>query len=93
MNNRSAASTHSSNIGPPKVKIVGTSLDASNTIGKSAEVAQAVHERISAMKESLDKALREMCEREAMKETEKADEDEVPNRPEPKITSTTYTYN
>lgn len=69
----------------PKAKIVGTKLDASSTIGKSAAVAQAMNKRIKDMEDSRDKALREMREREAKAAKDKADEDEVRKRLEPRI--------
>lgn len=69
----------------PKAKIVGTSLDASMTIGKSAHVAQAVNKRINDMKQSQDKAISEIREREAKAAQDKAEEEEVRKRLEPRI--------
>ena len=81
MKNGSPAVTQSA----PKAKIVGTKLDAASTMGKSASVAQAMHKRIRDMEESQDKALREIREREAKAAKDKADEDEVRKRLEPRI--------
>lgn len=69
----------------PKAKILGTKLESSSTLGKSVAVAQAINQRIRDMEESTEKALREMREREAKAAKDKADEDEVRKRLEPRI--------
>lgn len=71
--------------GMPQKKEVGISLDASNAIGKSATVQAAVHSRVSDMKQSQEKALQEVREREERKKREESEEDEVRKRLEPSI--------
>ena len=66
-------------------KTVGISIDASNAIGKSATVQAAVHQRVNELRESQEKALKEVREREAKKAADEAEEDEVRRRLEPKI--------
>eukprot|EP00521_Asterionellopsis_glacialis_P012995 CAMPEP_0195292750 /NCGR_PEP_ID=MMETSP0707-20130614/10802_1 /TAXON_ID=33640 /ORGANISM="Asterionellopsis glacialis, Strain CCMP134" /LENGTH=523 /DNA_ID=CAMNT_0040353311 /DNA_START=64 /DNA_END=1635 /DNA_ORIENTATION=- len=66
-------------------KAKGISIDASNAVGKSANVQAAVNQRVNEMKESQAKALQEVRERENKKKTEEAEEDEVRKRLEPKI--------
>lgn len=66
-------------------KTMGISLDASNAVGKSATVQAAVHKRVNDMRESQEKALQEVREREAKKKQEEEEEDEVRKRLEPKI--------
>jgi len=66
-------------------KVKGIKLDASNAIGKSAVVQDAVHARVNDMRQSQQKAVAEIREREAKKEVAEAEEDEVRKRLEPKI--------
>jgi len=66
-------------------KTMGIKLDASNAVGKSATVQAAVHKRVNEMRESQEKALQEVREREAKKKQEEEEEDEVRKRLEPKI--------
>ena len=66
-------------------KTVGISLDTANAIGKSATVQAAVHKRVNDMKESQEKAIQELKEREAKKKADDDMEDEVRKRMEPKI--------
>lgn len=66
-------------------KTMGISLDASNAVGKSANVQAAVHKRVNEMRESQEKALKEVREREAKKKQEEEEEDAVRKRLEPKI--------
>jgi hypothetical protein len=66
-------------------KTIGISLDASNAVGKSANVQAAVHKRVNEMRESQEKALAEVREREAKKKQEEEEEDAVRKRLEPKI--------
>jgi ribosomal protein S13 len=75
-----AATTNTSN-----TKTVGITLDASNAIGKSANVQAAVHKRVNEMKESQAKAIQELKEREAKKKFDDETEDDVRKRLEPKI--------
>lgn len=67
----------------PKLKAV--SLDNVNLAGKSANVANAVQNRVKDMKDSQEKALKEMRDREAEKVKGEEEEDEVRQRLEPKI--------
>jgi hypothetical protein len=69
----------------PKKKEVGISLDPANAVGKSAAVQAAVHSRVNEMRESQEKALREVREREERKKIEESEEDEVRRRLEPSI--------
>jgi hypothetical protein len=66
-------------------KTVGISLDTANAVGKSASVQAAVHKRVNDMKESQEKAIQELKEREAKKKADDDIEDEVRKRMEPKI--------
>lgn len=66
-------------------KVKGIKLDASNAVGKSANVQAAVHKRVNDMQESRAKALKEVREREAKKQADDAEEDDVRKRLEPKI--------
>ena len=71
--------------GMPKKKEVGISLDPANAVGKSASVQAAVNKRVNDMKESQEKALKEVREREQKKKMEEDQEDEVRKQLEPKI--------
>ena len=63
----------------------GISIDASNAIGKSAHVQQAVHARVNDMKKAQNQALTELRDREKRaKEAEEA-EDIVRRKLEPKV--------
>lgn len=66
-------------------KTVGIKLDPANAIGKSANVQAAVHARVNEMRQSQEKAVLEVREREAKKAASDAEEDEVRKRMEPKI--------
>lgn len=66
-------------------KTVGISIDASNAVGKSANVQAAVHKRVNEMKDSQEKALQEIRDREAKKKQEEEEEDAVRKVLEPKI--------
>lgn len=66
-------------------KTVGISLDGTGAIGKSANVAAAVNARVHDMKESQEKAVREVRAREEKKKADDDAEDEVRRRLEPKI--------
>ena len=66
-------------------KTVGISLDARNAVGKSHSVQAAVHKRVNEMKESQQKAVEEIRQREAQKKVAEAEEDAVRKRLEPKI--------
>lgn len=68
-----------------KSNIVGISLDAANTAGKSAEVAAAMTARVQELKASQDKAKDEWKERESKKKQSENEEDEVRKRLEPKV--------
>lgn len=63
----------------------GITLDASNAIGKSANVASAINARVSAMQTNQQKAISELREREAQKASADAEEEEVRMRLEPKL--------
>lgn len=63
----------------------GISLDASNAIGKSENVANAINARVSAMQDSQQKAIDELRQREAAKASADAEEDSVRMRLEPKL--------
>ena len=69
----------------PSKKTIGIKLDAANAIGKSATVQAAVHARVNDMKQSQEKAVHEVREREAKKAASDAEEDEVRKRMEPRI--------
>lgn len=69
----------------PAKKTVGIKLDTANAVGKSAGVQAAVHKRVNEMKESQEKAVKEVREREMKKKESEAQEDEVRKRLEPKI--------
>jgi hypothetical protein len=71
--------------GPPKAKTVGIKLDGSSAVGKSANVQAAVSKRVNDMKESQEKALQEVREREAKKKVEEDEEDVARKQLEPKI--------
>jgi hypothetical protein len=70
---------------PSSQKNVGISLDVSNAVGKTANVQAAVHQRVNDMKDSQQKALQELQEREQKKNASDAEEDEARKRLEPKI--------
>ncbi|GAX13736.1 hypothetical protein FisN_30Lh022 [Fistulifera solaris] len=70
---------------PPKKKEVGISLDPANAIGKSATVQAAVHQRVNEMRESQEKALQEIRDREQKKKAAEAEEDMVRKKLEPTI--------
>ncbi len=65
--------------------IKGISLDSVNTVGKSANVAAAVHSRVNEMRESQAKAVAQIREREEAKKMNEAEEDMVRQKLEPKI--------
>jgi hypothetical protein len=69
----------------PKAKVVGVKLDGSSAVGKSANVQAAVNKRVNDMRESQQKALKEVREREAKKKREEDEEDVVRRQLEPKI--------
>lgn len=66
-------------------KVKGISLDASNTIGKSANVAAAVQTRVNEMKQSQAKAVQQIRDREEAKKKAESEEDTVRQKLEPKI--------
>ena len=66
-------------------KVVGIKLDASSAVGKSATVQAAVHSRVNEMKQSQQKAVAEIREREMKKQASDQEEDEVRKRLEPMI--------
>lgn len=66
-------------------KVVGIKLDTSSAVGKSATVQAAVHSRVNEMKESQQKAVAEIREREMKKQASEQAEDEVRRRLEPMI--------
>lgn len=85
-NNRSTASAPpGADVAVNKTKIQAVSLDNVNTAGKSAAVANAVQNRVNEMRESQEKALNEIREREAAKAKVEAEEDVVRQKLEPKI--------
>jgi len=69
----------------PAKKEVGIKLDPNNARGKSANVQAAVNQRVSDMRESQQKAVQEVRERELQKKQSEAEEDEVRRKLEPKI--------
>jgi hypothetical protein len=73
------------NVAASKTNLKAVSLDNVNTAGKSANVASAVQNRVNDMKESQEKALKEMREREAAKLEGEAEEDVVRQKLEPQI--------
>ena len=78
-----SASTPSVNETTKKVK--GISLDAANTIGKSANVAAAVQTRVNEMQQNQAKAVQQIRDREEAKKKAESEEDVVRQRLEPKI--------
>jgi hypothetical protein len=70
---------------PPAQKNIGMSLDASNAVGKTADVQAAVHQRVNDMKNSQQKALQELKEREQKAKVSESEEDDARKRLEPKI--------
>lgn len=68
-----------------KKKEVGIKLDPASAAGKSHQVQAAVNKRVNDMRQSQQKAIQEIKEREDKKKKEEADEDEVRKRLEPKI--------
>lgn len=81
----STSAPPSENAMPSRTKIKGVSLDNVNMAGKSASVMNAVQNRVNEMKESQEKALKEIREREAEKMRAEAEEDVVRQKLEPKI--------
>ena len=69
----------------PKKKEVGISLDPANAAGKSHHVQAAVHKRVNDMRQSQQKAIQEIKEREEQKKRDEAAEDVVRKKLEPKI--------
>ncbi|KAL7467781.1 hypothetical protein ACHAXS_008021 [Conticribra weissflogii] len=63
----------------------GISLSTANAAGKSASVQAAVHARVADMRESQQKAIHELREREIKKQTADAEEEIVRQRLEPKL--------
>jgi hypothetical protein len=68
-----------------KKALVGIKLDPANAVGKSSTVQAAVHARVSEMRQSQEKAVREIRDREAKKAAADLEEDEVRKRLEPRI--------
>lgn len=86
VSNRSTPSAPpGANVAMNKTKIQAVSLDNVNTAGKSAAVANAVQNRVNEMRESQEKALKEIRDREAAKAKTEAEEDVVRQKLEPKI--------
>lgn len=86
-----STSVHTSSSEPPRSnnmpqkKEIGISLDPANAIGKSASVQAAVHQRVNEMRESQQKALQEIRDREQKKKAAEAEEDAVRKKLEPII--------
>jgi len=76
----------------PKKKEVGVKLDRNNMIGKSANVAQKMNERISKMEESAAKAVAETRARETAKKQKEEEEDKIRLQLEPKIKAWSEEY-
>ena len=70
---------------PPRKKEVGISLDPTTAMGKSSTVQAAVHARVNEMKQSQQKALQEVRDREEQKKKDEAEEDMVRKKLEPRI--------
>jgi len=66
-------------------KTLGVSLSASNAVGKSANVAAAIHARVQEMEDAQEKAVKELRDREKQKVKDAEEMDEVRARLEPKI--------
>mmetsp|Transcript_26546 Transcript_26546/g.53895 ORF Transcript_26546/g.53895 Transcript_26546/m.53895 type:complete len:525 (+) Transcript_26546:257-1831(+) len=66
-------------------KSVGIKLDPNNARGKSATVQAAVNSRVNEMRDSQQKAVKEVRERELKKKQSEAEEDVVRQKLEPKI--------
>jgi hypothetical protein len=81
------AASFASSSGSPekKKKEVGISLDASNAIGKSAEVQQAVLARVNEMEANRQKAVEEARARVEQKKQQEEEEDRIRLQLEPKI--------
>lgn len=71
----------------PKKKEVGIKLDASNAIGKSAEVQEAVLARVNEMENNRQKAVDEARARVEQKKQQDDEEDKIRVQLEPKIKS------
>ena len=63
----------------------GIRLEASNAVGKSESVANAIRDRVAEMQQSQQQAVSELREREAAKASADAEEDAVRIRLEPKL--------
>ena len=72
-------------VAAPAKKEVGIKLDPNNARGKSAGVQAAVNQRVNDMRDSQQKAVQEVRERELKKKQSEAEEDEVRKKLEPKI--------
>merc|ERR1712032_891562 len=70
-------------VGAKKEK--GIKLSTASAAGKSSNVQQAVHKRVSEMQSSQKKAVDEIRQREATKKQEEAEEDMFRKKLEPKI--------
>jgi len=68
-----------------KNSVKGISIDATNAVGKSAKVQQAVHARVNDMKKAQNLALKELREREKRTKEAEDEEDIVRRRLEPKV--------
>lgn len=68
-----------------KKKEVGIKIDASNAVGKSANVQAAVHKRVNEMKSAQDQAIKELKEREKSKKDADDEEDMWRKKLEPKM--------
>lgn len=68
-----------------KPKVKGISLDASNTVGKSAHVASAMRERVNNMEAAQQKALNDIRERESKKKQDADEEDQFRQKVDPLI--------
>mmetsp|Transcript_10319 Transcript_10319/g.14595 ORF Transcript_10319/g.14595 Transcript_10319/m.14595 type:complete len:514 (+) Transcript_10319:78-1619(+) len=79
------ASSSTNTITSTTAKVKGISLNESSAIGKPAHIAIAVRERVSEMKSSQEKAVKEIRDRENAKKQSEQEEDAARQRLEPKI--------
>jgi len=84
-NKSTASAPPGGNATASKSKLKGVSLDKVDVAGKSANVANAVQNRVNEMKSQQAKALNEIREREAAKAVAEDEEDVVRKQLEPKI--------
>ncbi|KAL3800949.1 hypothetical protein ACHAWO_001550 [Cyclotella atomus] len=84
-NGETKLSNNNNSVGETTKSLKSITLDASNAIGKSANVANAINARVQQMEDSKQKAISELRQREAQKASADAEEESVRIRLEPKL--------